>query len=153
MGVIGTGATVALGLSAQIGFSLFNMYGKLGKVVLLGILAGAGVGGVLIYFNQIKPGLEKKEAAIQAAQQPKPEPPAEGMVPPKKGPVVGDKDKPPVVLSTAKLHELPDPADGRHDRYRAVTRLDQHHRQWTARRQHGRTRNRAGGEALSPDRG
>ena len=110
MGVMGTGATVALGLGVQITFSLFNMYGKLGKVVLVGIFAGAAAGGVLLIINQIKPGLDKKEAAIQAAQQPKAEPsnPVEVKPPQKKGPEIKEKEKPPVVPSSgsSRLEEL-----------------------------------------------
>ena len=84
MGVLGTGGTVALALGVQIVFSLFNLYGKVGKVVLLAMFAGAAACGGLVFVNQIAPGLEKKAAAIQAAQQPKPEAIVPVEVPPKK---------------------------------------------------------------------
>ncbi len=60
-----TGGIVALGLVLHIMLSLFNMYGVMGKVVLVLMMAGAGAGG----FFFIKPiaeeaiKREKKEAA------------------------------------------------------------------------------------------
>lgn len=55
VGIMGTGALVGLGLSAQIVLSLFNMYGGKGKAVLLVLLlAGAGAGG-LVYAKYIQP--------------------------------------------------------------------------------------------------
>ena len=58
----GTGAIVALGLSAQILLSLFNMYRGKGKVVLLLLaLIAAGSGGV-VYLKYVAPlvALEKE---------------------------------------------------------------------------------------------
>ncbi len=101
MGVLGTGGTVALALGIQIVFSLFNLYGKVGKVVLLAMFAGAAACGGLVFVNQIAPGLEKKAAAIQAAQQPKPDAivPGPDKTPPKD---VQPKDLPP----TSRLERL-----------------------------------------------
>ena len=96
MGVLGTGGTVALALGVQIVFSLFNLYGKVGKVVLLAMFAGAAACGGLVFVNQIAPGLEKKAAAIQAAQQPKVEAIVPVEVPPK-------KDKPPIVVPPSSV--------------------------------------------------
>ena len=65
MGVIATGAAVGMGLGAQITLSLWNMYGPRGKAVIgLMFLAGAVIAG-LVFFNQIKPGLDKKREELE----------------------------------------------------------------------------------------
>jgi hypothetical protein len=67
--IVATGGVVALGLGAQITLSLFNMYGKKGRMVIAAIfLAGAGLFG-LTYAKVIAPQLESEKAFV--AQQAK----------------------------------------------------------------------------------
>lgn len=70
MGVMGTGAAVGMGLSAQILLSLWNMYGAKGKAVLLLLFALAGAAGTLVALNVVKPGLDAKQAAKAEANNP-----------------------------------------------------------------------------------
>ncbi|HXD88448.1 MAG TPA: hypothetical protein VN641_18305 [Urbifossiella sp.] len=83
--IIATGAVVGLGLGAQIILSVFNMYGKLGKVVLAMLFAAAFVGIAFLAKTVILPELQaqkakKKQAA--AVVVPKVGPKVEGQKPP-----------------------------------------------------------------------
>jgi mono/diheme cytochrome c family protein len=62
MSIMATGAVVGLGLALQILLSVFNMYGPLGKGVLLALFLGAGAGGGLMYVSVVKPHLETQKA-------------------------------------------------------------------------------------------
>lgn len=64
MGIIGTGGAAGMGLGAQITLSLFNMYGRKGKLMLaLMFGAGAGLAGFL-FVNKIQPILAAKQNAV-----------------------------------------------------------------------------------------
>lgn len=67
--ILGTGAVVGMGLSMQIVLSLFNMYGKQGKTVLVGVFAIGIVAFGLLFVNGIKPGLDAERAASQSAEK------------------------------------------------------------------------------------
>jgi hypothetical protein len=77
MGIIFTGAIAGIGLGLQITLSLFNMYGRKGKVVvaLLFVLGGAIAG--LVTVNKIVPALENKPDPnpIQSTEPPTTSPP------------------------------------------------------------------------------
>ena len=92
MGIIGTGLFAGVGLALQITLSLFNMYGWKGRVVLLFLFAlVAGIAGV-VYTNQIKPGLERKQQQIADATK--------NNEPKDKGPGTAGKD--PIVAGNAR---------------------------------------------------
>jgi hypothetical protein len=64
LAIMGTGAVVGLGLTAQIVLSLWNMYGPKGKLVLaILFLAGAGL-FALTYVKVIEPQLEAERKAV-----------------------------------------------------------------------------------------
>ena len=83
--IIATGAVVGLGLGAQIILSVFNMYGKLGKVVLAMLFAAAFVGIAFLAKTVIIPELQAQKAKKEKAAivvVPKVEPKVEGKTPP-----------------------------------------------------------------------
>ena len=100
MAIIGTGGVVGLSLGAQIVLSLFNMYGRAGKLVIATLFAvGLGAGGA-VYVNKVEQALKDKQERLQAAKQPaKPAPnvgkPGNGQNPPK----TDEKKGPPPVPS------------------------------------------------------
>jgi hypothetical protein len=60
--IAATGGLVAVGLLLQIGLTLFDLFGKAGKVIVIGLLlAGAGLAG-LAYFQIIDPYLASEKA-------------------------------------------------------------------------------------------
>jgi len=61
--IMGTGAVVGLGLTAQIILSLFNMYGCKGKVVLCLLMLAGAAGGGLVYTKFIAPEIAAEKAA------------------------------------------------------------------------------------------
>lgn len=66
--ILGTGGIAALSLAIQIFLSLFDMYGRKGKVVVfLLLLAGLGGGGFTVYTKAIKPGLDAEKARAEQA--------------------------------------------------------------------------------------
>jgi cytochrome c553 len=69
MGIIGTGGLAGLGLAGQITLSLFNMYGRKGKVVIAGLFLLGGALAGLVIVTKIKPELDIK------LNPPKPETP------------------------------------------------------------------------------
>ncbi len=69
--ILGTGGIAALSLAVQIFLSLFDMYGKKGKiVVLLLLLAGLGGGGFTIFTKVVKPYLDAEKARAEEAPKP-----------------------------------------------------------------------------------
>jgi mono/diheme cytochrome c family protein len=65
MGIIATGGAAGMGLGAQITLSVFNMYGRKGKLMLAVMFgAGAGLAGFL-FVNKIQPILAAKQNAAQ----------------------------------------------------------------------------------------
>jgi hypothetical protein len=60
MGIIGTGGLAGLGLAGQITLSLFNMYGRKGKAVLVLLMAAGGLLAALVFVTKIKPELDDK---------------------------------------------------------------------------------------------
>jgi cytochrome c553 len=71
MGIIGTGGAAGMGLAAQITLSLFNMYGRKGKLVLaLMFGAGAGLAGFL-FVNKVQPVLAAKQNAANGKDEKK----------------------------------------------------------------------------------
>lgn len=107
MGVLGTGGAVALGLSAQIVLSLWNMYGPKGKVAILLVFALFGAAAALLFLNVIKPGLDAKKATLAAvtAEPKQPENGNGGKVdgPPKKK---DDNGPPPVVTGRSAVQQM-----------------------------------------------
>ena len=65
---MGTGAVVGLGLIVQILGSLFNMYGKKGRLVLIGMLIVATGGFSVLYTKAIEPALKAQKEAAPAAK-------------------------------------------------------------------------------------
>lgn len=61
--IMGTGAVVGLGLTAQIILSLFNMYGSKGKAVLLVLMLVGAAGGGLVYTKYIAPEIAAEKSA------------------------------------------------------------------------------------------
>jgi hypothetical protein len=94
MGIIFTGGAVGVGLMLQITFSLLNLYGWKGKIVILGLFALAGLGVAVLYVNKVKPGLEEKQKALIVATT-KDEPPKPNDQAKPNGPDQGSK--PPIV--------------------------------------------------------
>jgi hypothetical protein len=65
MGIIGTGGAAGMGLGAQITLSVFNMYGRKGKLVLAVMFGtGAGLAGFL-FVNKVQPILAAKQNVAQ----------------------------------------------------------------------------------------
>lgn len=60
--IMATGGVVGLGLALQIVFSLFDMYGVKGKLVLLLLFLAAGGGFYVLYDQKIKPWLAEEKA-------------------------------------------------------------------------------------------
>ena len=58
--ILATGGIVGVGLSLQITLSAFNMYGRTGKVVLIGLIAAATVGFGVLFTSVIGPNLERE---------------------------------------------------------------------------------------------
>src|SRR5207248_3211731 len=78
-GVLGTGTLVGAGLTLQIVLSLFSMYGRVGRAVLVVLFATALAVGGLTYKTVIAPYLEREraeKAAAKANGEAKPEKPA-----------------------------------------------------------------------------
>jgi hypothetical protein len=68
--ILGTGGIAALSLAVQIFLSLFDMYGKKGKVVvLLLLLAGLGGGGFTIWAKAIKPHLDAEKSLAEQGKK------------------------------------------------------------------------------------
>jgi hypothetical protein len=59
--IVVTGGLVALGLGMQIGLSLFNLFGRTGKAVLLALFLAAGVAGYVAKVQLIDPYLAKEK--------------------------------------------------------------------------------------------
>jgi mono/diheme cytochrome c family protein len=86
--ILGTGSLVAVGLAAQIVLSLFSMYGRTGRIVLVLLFAAAlGLGGA-VYKGVVQPYLEAEKNARAArngdskpADNGHPNPPATGTGP------------------------------------------------------------------------
>jgi hypothetical protein len=66
--VVFTGGAVALGLLLQIVLSLFNMFGRSGKVALVALALGACVGGYVIKDQVIDPYLARERAGAVAPE-------------------------------------------------------------------------------------
>lgn len=76
MGIIATGGLAGTGLFGQVVLSLFNMYGRTGKIVM-GVLFAIGLGVVgAVWVNKIDPALSKKSDEHRATDGPGPKPPA-----------------------------------------------------------------------------
>ena len=69
LGVLGTGGAAGLGLGAQITLSVWNMYGRKGKAVVLLIFAVGGLLLGLVGKAVILPGLEEKAAERKKAEE------------------------------------------------------------------------------------
>jgi hypothetical protein len=67
LAVMATGGVVAASLFVQIVLSLFDLYGRSGKVVLLALFVAAGFGGYTLYTKVIEPQLAAERQAAQAA--------------------------------------------------------------------------------------
>jgi hypothetical protein len=68
MAILVTGGLVALGLSLQIILSLFNMYGGVGKTVLVLLFAAGAAGAACLYLNVLAPTLKAEKEAVQKSQ-------------------------------------------------------------------------------------
>ena len=68
MAIMGTGGIVGLGLMLQITLSLFNMYGKLGKTMLVGIFVAGLIGLGVLKMKVLDPLIEEERAAIEQAK-------------------------------------------------------------------------------------
>jgi len=68
MAIMGTGGIVGLGLMLQITLSLFNMYGKLGKTVLVGVFLTGMIGVGVLKMKVLDPLIEEERAAIEQAK-------------------------------------------------------------------------------------
>jgi uncharacterized membrane protein YbhN (UPF0104 family) len=66
-----TGMAVGAGLALQIVLSLFNLFGRGGKVVLLLLALGAACGGYVAKEKVVDPYLAKEKAAISAPKDTK----------------------------------------------------------------------------------
>jgi hypothetical protein len=84
--IMATGAIVGLGVSVHIIYSLFDMYGSRGRLMLLLLfMAGGGVLGT-VYTKVLEPALAEqkaeKEKKLKAEKEPKPAPEKKAEVPP-----------------------------------------------------------------------
>jgi hypothetical protein len=66
--ILYTGAAVALGLALQIVLSLFNMFGRTGKVILFALILAGVVGGSLARDRVIEPFLARERARAALAE-------------------------------------------------------------------------------------
>jgi uncharacterized membrane protein len=64
-----TGGVVAIGLVLQILLSLFNMYGKQGRMVLVMLLLGAGAGAYSLKCGVVDPYLAAQKEQVQQAHK------------------------------------------------------------------------------------
>lgn len=71
--IVFTGGAVGMGLCAQIVLSLFNMYGRSGKLVLVAMFVAAGVGLGVLKQQVIDPQLAAEKAAGESAALSQPE--------------------------------------------------------------------------------
>lgn len=62
--ILMTGGIVGSGLALQIILGVFNMYGKAGKMLLLGLFIAAGVGFSVLFTKVIGPELKAEKAAV-----------------------------------------------------------------------------------------
>jgi hypothetical protein len=67
-GIIVTGSIVALGLFLQVTLSLFNLFGKRGKVVLVGLLLSSCVAGYVVKERVIAPYLAKEAVSATVSE-------------------------------------------------------------------------------------
>lgn len=87
MGIIATGGLAGTGLFAQVTLSLFNMYGRTGKIVM-GVLFAVGLGTVgAVWVNKIDPALATKSQPTE----PKPVEPPKPKDAPTPAPKIDDK--------------------------------------------------------------
>jgi hypothetical protein len=63
MAIVGTGSVVGLGLGVQIVATLFDLYGRRGKFVLVVLFLLAGAGLAAVYTNAIGPALTEEKLA------------------------------------------------------------------------------------------
>ncbi|HEY2785889.1 MAG TPA: hypothetical protein VGJ05_13045 [Fimbriiglobus sp.] len=63
--ILGTGGLVGLGLAVQIIGTLFDLYGRKGRLVLILLFLAAGVGFFFLYTHGIGPALEAEKAATK----------------------------------------------------------------------------------------
>ncbi|CAN5140026.1 hypothetical protein BH11PLA2_BH11PLA2_47860 [soil metagenome] len=68
LAIMGTGTVVGLGLVVHIFGSLFNMYGRKGRLVLIGMLIIATGGFSVLYTKAIEPALKAQKEAVPAAK-------------------------------------------------------------------------------------
>jgi len=66
MAIVFTGAVVGLGLVLQIVLTLFNLFGRGGKFLLLLVIAAAAYGAFLVHTNYIVPMLEMEQKEHEA---------------------------------------------------------------------------------------
>lgn len=66
-----TGGLAAMGLLFQIGFTLFDIYGKKGRLVLLALVLGSSIGGFVLHNRVIGPYLENERARATELQEAK----------------------------------------------------------------------------------
>ena len=91
-----TGGIVGLGLMLHIVFSLFDMYGKLGKVVLLLLMVGAGAGGYYYGLPLVQSVLNEEKGTVTVTTEEKKVPdPVKKEEPPHDGPHDKDVEKKP----------------------------------------------------------
>jgi hypothetical protein len=63
-GIMGTGGVVAMGLGAQIVLSLFDMFGKRGRLVLAGLVVAGGIVAGAVYVQVIAPHLAAQRVTV-----------------------------------------------------------------------------------------